>query len=83
MAQESPQGGRMTSASSLQAHGCAFSEPRSQVATSWSFIARPTRHGRIFRPRFSARSKSLYSDLIRGWGGGRQTGEMINQCGDS
>ena len=47
MAQESPQGGRMDSASSLQVQGCTFSEPRSQLAQSCSFIARPTRPGAL------------------------------------
>ncbi len=32
LAEESLQGGRMDSASSLQVQGCAFSEPRSQFA---------------------------------------------------
>ncbi len=47
VAQESPQGGRMDSASSLQVQGCAFSEPRSQLAQSCGFSARPTRPGAL------------------------------------
>ena len=71
----------MDSASSLQVQRCAFSETRSQLGPSCSFTARPTRHGRIFSHRFSARRKSLPSDLIRGWGGGRQPGETLDHFG--
>ncbi|MEO6076347.1 MAG: hypothetical protein ABIP56_06040, partial [Dokdonella sp.] len=43
----------MDSASSLQVQGCAFSEPRSQLAQSCGFIARPTRPGAISLGYFS------------------------------
>ena len=44
-------------ASSLPAQECAVSEPRRQLAPSCGFIARPTRLGRIFGPRFCASRK--------------------------
>ena len=53
VAQESPRGGRMDSASSLQVQGCTFSEPRSQLAQSCSSTARPTRPGAISLGYFS------------------------------
>ena len=76
LAQESPQGGRMDSASSLPVQGCAFSEPRSQLAQSCGFIARPTRQGRIFWLLFCASRKVTRCAAAR-----RDAGQTLAEAG--
>ena len=63
--------------------GCAFSRTRPVAAYPCGAAARATREGRIFGPRFSARRKSLSSDLIRGWGARRQASETLCKPGVS